>query len=347
MVILTICTIGAIIHFMQILFIPLIIATLFALLLTPLVNLMEKIKIPRLIGIALVLGAFFVLLYTVGRVFYSSLHTFTQVFGEYQKRFIAIINVLWLRFNVPHEYFPQFGWTRNLINRIMQISGSFVNFGTHLGLVLFLLIFMLVETPRTWRKLHRAFPKHFNNKFGNALADITQQVAHYLRVKTIISAVTGTLVWLSLRIIGQDMAALWGLMAFLLNFIPNLGSTFIMAATMLLGLAQFYPEWNKIIAVWIVMPTIQILMGNILDPLIQGDQLDLSPLVIIVSLVLWGWILGITGMFLAVPLTVALKIILDHIKSLQPLSIMMGSGKMSRSYRRHWIKTQRSLKKSQ
>jgi AI-2 transport protein TqsA len=77
-------------------------------------------------------------------------------------------------------------------------------------------------------------------------------------------------------------------------------------------------------------------MGNILDPQLQGDQLDLSPLVILVSLVFWGWIWGVTGMFLAVPLTVAMKIVLDHIDGLRPFSIMMGSGRMSRSFRRQW-----------
>ena len=178
-------------------------------------------------------------------------------------------------------------------------------------------------------------------KVGRAVADASRQVARYLTVKTIISAVTGVLVWLTLTIIGQDLAPFWGLMAFLLNFIPNLGSFFIMVATMTLGLAQFYPEWNRIAAVWIAMPAIQIVMGNILDPTLQGYQLDLSPLVILISLVVWGWIWGITGMFLAVPLTVALKIILDHIEGLRPFAVMMGSGKMSRSFRRQWRQTRR------
>jgi AI-2 transport protein TqsA len=151
-----------------------------------------------------------------------------------------------------------------------------------------------------------------------------------------ISVVTGFLVWLTLSLIGQDLAPLWGLLAFLLNYIPNLGSFFIMAATMTLGLIQFYPEWNRVAAVWITMPVIQIIMGNILDPQLQGDQLDLSPLVILISLVVWGWIWGVTGMFLAVPLTVGLKIVLAHIRSLKPVAVMMGSGKMSRSFRRQW-----------
>ncbi len=311
--------------------------------LTPLVNQMALIRIPRFIGIICVIGALFVVLFIVGRLFYSSLQTFTQVFGDYQQRFVSILNELWIRFKIPQEYFPRLGWTRSMIDGIVQISGSFVSFGTHLGLVFFFLIFMLAETPLSWFKFRRAFPRRINNQLGNAIDDVFRQVARYLTVKTIISAVTGLAVWLSLSLVGQDLAALWGLLAFLLNYIPNLGSTIIMAATMLLGLAQFYPAWDKIIIVWLLMPGIQLLMGNILDPMIQGDQLDLSPLVILVSLVLWGWILGLTGMFLAVPLTVALRIILNHIEGLRPIAVMMGSGKVDRALHHKLLKRKRIL----
>lgn len=339
--ILAIIAIGTTLHFLQRLFIPLIIAGLLSLMLAPLVSQMASIRIPRIIGIIFVMGALFVLFFAVGRLFYSSLQTFTQVFGDYQERFVGILSEIWTRYKIPQEYFPKLGWTRGMIDRIVQVTGSFVSFGTNLALVLFFLIFMLAETPLSWRKFRRAFPRNLSHKLGHAINDVSRQVARYLTVKTIISAITGLLVWLSLSLVGQDLAALWGLMSFLLNFIPNLGSFFIIVATMLLGLAQFYPEWNRIIAVWILMPGIQLLMGNILDPMIQGDQLDLSPLFIMISLVLWGWILGLAGMFLAVPLTVALKIILDHIPEMRPVAVMMGSGKPHRSFRRQWIRGKR------
>lgn len=334
--ILAILALGAVLHLLQNVFIPLVIAGLLSLMLTPLVNRLQKLKIPRVIGIILVMSALFFILYVVGQLFYSSLRTFTQVFGTYQNRFVQILHELFERFQIPEEYFPQMGWTQELIDRIVQVTGSFVSFGSTLGLVLLFLIFMLAETTLSWRKFRRAFPRKVSVKVGRAVADVSRQVARYLTVKTLISAATGVLVWLALTIIGQDLAPLWGLLAFFLNYIPNLGSFFIMAATMILGLVQFYPNWNQIAAVWIVMPAIQIVMGNILDPQLQGDQLDLSPLVILVSLVIWGWIWGVTGMFLAVPLTVAVKIILDHIDGLRPFAIMMGSGKMSRSFRREW-----------
>jgi len=334
--ILTVLAVGTVLHLLQNVFIPLVIAGLLSLMLTPVVNRMKKMRIPRFIGIILVMLALFFILYIVGQLFYSSLRAFTQVFGLYQLRFIQIMEELWIRFQIPTEYFPQMVWTQELIDRLVQVTGSFVSFGSTLGLILLFLVFMLAENTLSWRKFRRAFPRRVSISVGRAVSDASRQVARYLAVKILISTVTGVLVWLALTLIGQDLAPLWGLLAFFLNFIPNLGSFFIMAATMILGLIQFYPEWDRIAAVWIVMPTIQIIMGNIIDPQLQGDQLDLSPLVILVSLVFWGWIWGITGMFLAVPLTVAMKITLDHIDGMRPVAVMMGSGKMSRSFRRQW-----------
>ncbi len=336
--VLAVIALGSVLHLLQSLFIPLVIAGLLSLMLTPVINGLQRLKVSRILSVILVMAALFVLLYVVGRLFYTSLRTFTQIFGSYMTRLSQILRELWVRFDIPNEYFFQFGWTRKLIDRIVQISGGFVSFGGNLGLVLLFLVFMLAENPLSWRKFRRAFPTRVSVKVGRAVADGTRQVGRYLTIKTLISAATGIMVWLALSIIGQDLAPLWGLLAFLLNYIPNLGSFFIMAATMILGFVQFYPNWNRIAAVWVVMPAIQIFMGNILDPQLQGDRLDLSPLVILVSLVMWGWIWGITGMFLAVPLTVALKIVFAHIESLRPLSVLMGSGRMSRSFRRQWRK---------
>ena len=333
---LTVLALGTVLHLLRDVFIPLTIAGLLSMMLTPVVNRMKKMKIPRGIGILIVMLALFFVLYVVGQLFYSSVRAFTQVFSLYQLRFIQIMEELWARFEIPGEYFPQLGWTQGLIDRLVQVTGSFVSFGTTLGLILLFLVFMLAETTLSWRKFRRAFPRKVSLSVGLAVADVSKQVARYLGVKLLISSVTGVLVWLALSAIGQDLAPLWGLLAFFLNFIPNLGSFFIMAATMTLALIQFYPDWNRIAAVWIAMPAIQITMGNVIDPQLQGDQLDLSPLVILVSLLFWGWIWGIVGMFLAVPLTVIVKIVMDHVEGLKPFSIMMGSGRMSRSFRRQW-----------
>jgi len=336
--ILTLLALGAVFYFLRSVFIPLAFATLISLMLTPLVNRLAKLKIPRFIGIILTMSAVFIMLYGIGQIFYSSLYNFAASFETYQSRFSQILHGIWTRLQIPEEFFPTMGWTENLIDQVIQMTGSFVSFGTSLGLALLFIVFMQIETPLSWRKLKRAFPHHVTAKVARAVSDATKQVARYLLLKTMLSMVTGVLVWLSLSIIGQDLARFWGLMAFLLNYIPSLGSFFVLLLTMTLGLAQFYPDWNRIIAVWVAMPVIQVLIGTIIDPHLQGHQLDLSPLVILISLIVWGWIWGFAGMFLAVPLTVALKIFFSHIESLRPIGIMMGSGRMTRSFKRNWRK---------
>lgn len=336
--ILTLLALGAVLHLLQKVFIPLAFAILISLMLTPLVNRLGRLRIPRFIGIILVMSVMFIILYGIGQVFYSSLYNFAAALETYQSRFSQILREIWTRFKIPEELFPAMGWTQNLLDYIIQMTGSFVSFGTALGLALLFIVLIQIETPLSWRKLKRAFPHHVNIRVARAVSDATKQVARYLFLKTMLSTVTGVLIWLSLSIIGQDLARFWGLVAFLLNYIPNLGSFFILLITMTLGFAQFYPDWNRIIAVWITMPVIQIVIGTIIDPQLQGHQLDLSPLVILISLIVWGWIWGIAGMFLAVPLTVALKIFLSHIEGLRPIGIMMGSGRMSRSFRKNWRK---------
>ncbi|OQX28722.1 MAG: hypothetical protein B0D92_07410, partial [Spirochaeta sp. LUC14_002_19_P3] len=124
--ILTVLALGATLHFLRIVFLPLFIAGLLALMLTPLVQRMEKLRIPRIFGIFLVMGALLILFFVVGRMFYTSLQTFTEEFGDYQKRLVSILNGLWEQFNIPREFFPKFTWTRDIINRIIQVTGSFV-----------------------------------------------------------------------------------------------------------------------------------------------------------------------------------------------------------------------------
>ena len=345
--ILTVIAVGAVMHLLKDVFIPLSLAALLSLMLTPFVYWLEKWRFPKSLAILFVMVVLFFILYAVGQLFYSSVMSFAEVFGGYMDRLNQILQEIWIKYEIPKEYFPEMGWTRTALDWLFQVSGSFVNFGKVLFLVLLFLVFMLAEATVTRIKFRRAFSGKISRKLSEAISDVTIQVGRYLLVKTFISIITGFSVWLALTIIGQDLAVLWGMLAFFLNFIPNLGSFAIMIATMTLGLVQFYPDWNRIAAVWITMPAIQMILGNFIDPQLQGDQLDLSPLVILVSLLFWGWIWGIIGMFLAVPFTVALKITMAHVPELKPIAILLGSGRMSRRFKRSWRTNVRKNRKEE
>jgi predicted PurR-regulated permease PerM len=134
-------------------------------------------------------------------------------------------------------------------------------------------------------------------------------------------------------LIGVDFAVTWGALAFFLNFIPTVGSIAASFPPIILALVQYYPTLWPCVITLISILTIQLGMGNGIAPKVLGDQLNLSPVVILLSLLFWGWLWGVVGALLSVPITAALKIVCENIEPLQPISVMMGSGK---SYRREF-----------
>jgi predicted PurR-regulated permease PerM len=193
-------------------------------------------------------------------------------------------------------------------------------------LILIFLIFLLLEKPLFKRKIARAFGESNGRRIGQILEHINQQVGRYINLKFFISLATGFFVWVFLTIIGLDFPLVWGVLAFLLNFIPSIGSFIFVVITIIMGVVQFYPLMGKMIAVAASMIGIQVIIGNILDPRLQGHRLNISPFLILFSLIFWGWIWGAAGMFLAVPIIVIIKIICENIPTLKPIAVLMESG---------------------
>ena len=325
--ILTLIALGAVLHVVQAVFLPLVIAILLSFVLTPLVTHFNK-RISRTLAVLLVILILMVFLYVIAWFFYTSITSFISVLGYYQDRFGIIVNELVLRYNLPDDILDIMEVPNSLRMGVYNVSLSFVSFAGQLIIVLFFVVFMLLENPLSERKIKMAFPRlSVQMRIGIIIRKINTQIARYLTVKLGISVATGLIVGVTLYFIGLDFYIMWGFLAILFNFIPNIGSTIIMIVTILMSFIQFYPDWNPILATLITMPIIQMVLGNFLDPKLQGNQLDLSPVVILVSLVFWGWIWGIPGMFLAVPLTETIKIICANIEVLQPVSVLMSSGK--------------------
>ncbi|MFZ0390139.1 MAG: AI-2E family transporter, partial [Calditrichia bacterium] len=173
-------------------------------------------------------------------------------------------------------------------------------------------------------KVQLAFPTQTATRIAAVLKNINRQIQKYLITKTLISLTTGILFGVALTLFDVEFALIWGLLAFLLNFIPNIGS--IIATVLPLSIA-FIQDTNFGHLFWIalVLIGIQIVVGNLLDPRIVGRSLNLSPLVVLFSLMFWGWIWGIVGMFLAVPISVIIKIIFENIESLRFISVLMST----------------------
>jgi len=140
--------------------------------------------------------------------------------------------------------------------------------------------------------------------------------------------VTAVLVYLVLLVMHVDFPLTWAAFTFLLNFIPTVGSIIATVPPVLLALIKCYGEsfWPAAIVLTLLL-LIQQTMGSLVEPKLMGDKLNLSPVVILLSLVFWGWLWGITGALLSVPIAAAMKIVCENIEALKPISVLMGTGK--------------------
>jgi predicted PurR-regulated permease PerM len=169
----------------------------------------------------------------------------------------------------------------------------------------------------------RIFGASSTGKTMKNISRIEKSVRHYLVIKTIVSLLTGVLVGIWLSIIGVEYAILWALIAFLLNYIPNIGSVIAAVPTMLFAWIQL----GFIPMIWVMSGylAVNLFIGYFVEPRVMGRGMGLSTLVVFLSLIIWGYILGIVGMFLSVPLTMTLKIILEYNESTKSLAAMLGT----------------------
>jgi predicted PurR-regulated permease PerM len=178
---------------------------------------------------------------------------------------------------------------------------------------------MLMELSQFAEKLQIA------NKNGfNQFIQVSNKIKYYMLLKALLSAMTGIIVTIMLELVGVHYSVLWGLVAFLLNFIPNIGSIIAAIPAVLMALVQFSFGTALIIGGGYII--INILIGSILEPKILGRGLGLSPLIIFLSLIFWGWLLGPIGMLLSIPLMIMIKIALDAQENTRWMAILLGSG---------------------
>lgn len=191
-------------------------------------------------------------------------------------------------------------------------------------LIVIYIIFLLIEQNSFSPKISALFADNGNeNRVRKMLSDIHQRIQTYVWIKSVMSLVTGLLSYGIMKFVGVDFAAFWAVVIFFLNFIPNIGSalsTIFPAIITLLQFGEFYP----FLVVVGGITSIQFVVGNVLEPKIMGNSLNLSPVVILLSLVFWGSIWGFTGMYLSVPMTVIMMIIFAEFPRTKPIAVILS-----------------------
>ncbi|MFK7756224.1 MAG: AI-2E family transporter [Flavobacteriales bacterium] len=192
-------------------------------------------------------------------------------------------------------------------------------------MVLLYLLFLILEEGIFKLKLAGMFKdKEKRKEAYSTIEQIVKSVESYISLKTVVSIITGVASYLGLLIIGIDFALFWALLIFILNYIPTVGSLIGTVFPAIMALIQ-YQDFGVFFTVLVVIGIIQLIVGNFLEPKVMGDNLNISPLVVILSLTLWGLLWGVTGMILSVPIMVVLIIILSKIPATKNIALMMSS----------------------
>lgn len=308
--------------------VPFLLAIFLTIVLNPLVTRMERWRVPRILGVMLLVTLVVIVLVMFIGMMGASLNEFARSLPQYRgmmaekmhelQRYADRFNIVISAEAIVHYIDPSA--TMNLVTRMLShLSGAMTN----IFLLLMTVVFMLFEVQLLPAKLRQVLSRPTQG-IAN-LQRAVQGVTHYLVIKTAISLATGIIVWVFLAIIGVRFAFIWGLLAFLLNFIPNIGS--VIAAVPPLITALLFNGFGDALVVAGGFVLINLVIGNILEPRVMGRGLGLSTLVVFLSLIFWGWLLGPVGMLLSVPLTIIARIALEASENGRKIAVILGDGR--------------------
>ena len=321
---------GAALHIMQPVLVPFVVALFFSNLFRPIVVFLRDKHVPMAIVLLFVVVLVGGILFGVSVVAVSSVQSLIAAMPRYEARWNSSLlpGIQHLLDSAPASIQDQL---KNLQwNNIVQVSsifgllyagaGGFVSMLSGLGLILLFMLFILEGNGLFERKIRAAYPNRQEEIIG-VIKRIDQKTERYFITVTIMNVVSGGLSIAILSAFGVDLAIMWGLITFLVNFVPTLGSIISISLPIIFAFLQFDTIQTPI-AMALVLIAVQFVWGSILVPRIMGSSLDMSPLLVMISLIFWGWVWGAWGMVLSVPITSMIKIALESIPTTKPLAIL-------------------------
>ncbi|MEM6822261.1 MAG: AI-2E family transporter [Verrucomicrobiota bacterium] len=334
------------------LLVPIFLALFLAILSFPLLFWLKSKKVPNWLAILLAVMANMAIAIFLVLLAIQSVSNFQERAPKYTEKFNRLVEVT--QQNLNEGKFPAaeylsldlvnpeavLGFAQDTLAQIMSVVSSGF-------LVMLIMIFVLGEATSFSEKL-----KYVSDRKGGDDADpgrfqkITREVVQYLVIKTVVSMGTGLVIGTGVAILGLDFPVLWGLLAFALNYVPTVGS--VLASIPAIALAIVQPgadalitssvdpslmiDWGRVMGVACVYISVNIVFGNFIEPMLMGRRLGLATVVVILSLVFWGWVWGPVGMLLSVPLTMIIKIMLENTEDLEWIAVLLSQWPLDTDY---------------
>jgi AI-2 transport protein TqsA len=316
---------------------PFLIAVFFCILISPLERFLTRIKIPRVVSYLLIFTVAISAGYFMGKLISLNVRAFSDELPVYEEtirgrleRLDAYVQNLEIikDLGVAEEFNLRKAVTSGYFSadRLKTIAGksigSLFSLVANALVVLLLMIFILLEADHFPARVGYAYGEARSAKILGVAQTIVRDVVKYLTVKTLVAAITGLLFTGLLWACGVEFFVLWGVLAFVLHFIPYVGSYLAVLLPVAMIFIQFSP--GAALLMLGILVVIQLLLGSYVEPRVVGRELKLSPLIIVLALAFWGWVWGIVGVFLAVPITATIKIVMENFSGTRGIARLMS-----------------------
>ncbi|MEE9386258.1 MAG: AI-2E family transporter [Nannocystaceae bacterium] len=310
---------------------PVLVAAFLAVLSIPPVTWLQRRKLPDWAAVFIVFSGVLVAFGLVSLFVVGSVNDFREALPAYEQRLREMTSgwLAWLSamgIELSSKTLTESFDGGALMRGVGTALGALGNLLSNTVFVLLTVAFILAEVAGLPDKLRAALGRPDADL--DRYAAVIERIHDYLRIKTQVSLVTGALAGSFCAVIGVDFPVLWGLVAFMLNYVPTLGSVIAALPPVLLALVQL--GWQHAVVTLTAFFVINFVMGSLVEPRMMGRRLGLSTLVVFLSLVFWGWVWGPVGMLLSVPLTMLLKILLEQSDDLRWVAVLLGSGAETR-----------------
>jgi AI-2 transport protein TqsA len=307
--------------------VPFFLALFLSFALTPVLDFLVRKRVPKSVALVGLLIMTVIVLFLIGVLFYSSGKSLASELPSYNEMMRSFLESVDQNLTNPKLKAEVMGWINGLNAEkvggvILSALGPFVSFVSQLLLVFIFMVFILAGRGRMEKKIAQALSEGQAKAVTHAVLRIDKQVQRYFAVHSLVCLITGALTTLILALFGLPFAVVFGVLTFLLNYIPTLGSIIATALPVLMA-AFYFGTLGPAIGMLALLMTVNIVLGNAVEPRIMGKGLGLSPLLVLFSLFFGSWLWGIPGMILAVPILAVVKIVFANVPSLKAVATIM------------------------